>query len=355
VNVLPVVVGVGAIAAMFLILVVPHELGHFTAAKIFGVRVHEFAIGLGTRVWGFTRGGTRYAVRSLPIAGYVQLAGMEPGEYDEPDGFHRKPAFQRFLILLAGPVANLLVAALIMTVVLLGQVNDDPGKVKTVVAKSPAYAQGLRPGDSVRTVDGKPVRSSADILHEENATHGSPLTLVVQRPDGSRYTAVVRPAYAARSHQYLIGIGAAPVVGVGDAVVGGVTFPITATAVIVSGIAQLVTGAIPGGFFGPDGATGAIGIGALTYQAANQGLLDYLGLIALMSVALGITNILPIPALDGGRMVVVLLEKVRGRPFNRDRELAVQRAGLVALLALMVVIAFFDVQRIATGQFPGIR
>jgi regulator of sigma E protease len=123
----------------------------------------------------------------------------------------------------------------------------------------------------------------------------------------------------------------------------------------VSGIAQLVTGAIPGGFFGPDGATGAICIGALTYQAANQGLLDYLGLIALMSVALGITNILPIPALDGGRMVVVLLEKVRGRPFNRDRELAVQRAGLVALLALMVVIAFFDVQRIATGQFPGIR
>ena len=354
-NVLQAVVGVAAIAFMFLMLVVPHELGHFTAAKLFGVRVNEFAIGLGNKLFGFTRGGTRYALRSLPIAGYVQLAGMEPGEYDEPDGFHRKPALQRFIILLAGPLANFLVASLTITGVLLAQLNDDPGKVKSVVAKSPASAQGLRPGDSVRTVDGRQIRSTVDILHRENATHGVPLTLVVRRPNGSTYTAVVRPRYESRSKQYLIGISAAPVIGVGDAMVGGVTFPATATAVIVSGIAQLVTGAIPGGFFGPDGATGAIGIGALTYQAANQGLLDYLGLVALMSVALAVTNVLPIPALDGGRMVVVLLEKVRGRPFNRDRELAVQRAGLVALLALMVVIAFFDVQRIATGEFPGLR
>ena len=139
--------------------------------------------------------------------------------------------------------------------------------------------------------------------------------------------------YDAQQSQYLIGIRAARVIGVGDALIGGVSFPVTATGIIVSGIGQLVTGQIPGGFFGPDGATGAIGIGALTYRAANQGLIDYLGLIALMSVALGVTNILPIPALDGGRMVVVMLEKVRGRPFNRDRELAVQRAGLVALLA----------------------
>ena len=138
-----VLVGVAAIVAMFLILVVPHELGHFTAAKVFGVRVHEFAIGLGSKVFGFTRGGTRYALRSLPIAGYVQLAGMEPGEYDEPDGFHRKPALRRFIILLAGPMANFLVAALITTGALLAQLNA---------------AQGMRPGDSVRSVDGRPVK-----------------------------------------------------------------------------------------------------------------------------------------------------------------------------------------------------
>lgn len=347
------VVGVAAIVFMFLVLVIPHEFGHFTAAKLFGVRVHEFALGLGTRIFGFNRGGTRYNLRALPIAGYVQLAGMEPGEYDEPDGFHRKPALQRFLILLAGALANFVVAALITTGISLAMVNSDPGKVHTVIGNSPAYTQGIRPDYSIRSVNGKPVRSETDILHEEQATHGSPLTLVVARPDGSTFTAVVTPRR--QSGQYRIGISASPVISTQEALVNGVTFPYHASVLIVTGIAQLVTGQIPGGFFGPNGATGAIGIGTLTYEAANQGLLDYLGLIALLSVALGVTNILPLPALDGGRMVVVLLEKVRGRPFDRDRELAVQRAGLVALLALMVVIAFLDVQRIATGQFPGMR
>jgi regulator of sigma E protease len=101
--------------------------------------------------------------------------------------------------------------------------------------------------------------------------------------------------------------------------------------------------------------TGAVGIGALTYQQANQGFFNWLQLAALLSMALGLANLLPLPALDGGRMVVVLMEAVRGRPFDREREMAIQRAGLMALLALMVVIAFLDVQRIATGQFPGLK
>ncbi|MBO0682046.1 MAG: site-2 protease family protein [Candidatus Dormibacteraeota bacterium] len=347
------VVGVAAIVFMFLVLVIPHEFGHFTVAKLFGVRVHEFALGLGTRIFGFHRGGTRYNLRVLPIAGYVQMAGMEPGEYDEPDGFHRKPALQRFLILLAGALCNFVVAALVMTGVLLVQVNSDPGKVQSVIGNSPAYTQGIRPDDSIRSVNGKPVKSETDILHEEQATHGSPLTLVVRRPNGSTFTAVVTPRL--QSGQYRIGLSPAPVISRKDALVNGVTFPYHASVLVVTSIAQLVTGQIPGGFFGSNGATGVIGIGTLTYEVANQGLLDYLSLIAVLSVILGVTNILPLPALDGGRMVVVLLEKVRGRPFDRDRERAVQAAGLLALLSLMVVIAFLDVQRLATGQFPGMK
>ena len=102
---------------------------------------------------------------------------------------------------------------------------------------------------------------------------------------------------------------------------------------------------------GPEGATGPIGIGYITYHAATEGLVSYLGIVALLSMALGLANLLPLPALDGGRIVVVLAERLRGRPFDREREMAVQRAGLVALLALMAVIAFFDVQRIFTGAF----
>src|SRR5581483_2380745 len=120
-----------------------------------------------------------------------------------------------------------------------------------------------------------------------------------------------------------------------DAVVYGAEFPLQAAAGILGGIAQLVTGQVPGGIFGPQGATGPIGIAAITYESAQYGFADWLTVAAALSVALGLANLLPLPALDGGRMVVVLLEALRGRPFDREREMQVQRAGLVALLVLV--------------------
>src|SRR5712664_4882274 len=104
-----------AVAGMFLILIAPHEGGHFALAKLFKVRVIEFSIGAGTRLLSFTRGGTLYAIRLLPILGYVRMGGMEANDFDEPDGFHSKPHWQRIAILLAGPAANFLVAMLLIT------------------------------------------------------------------------------------------------------------------------------------------------------------------------------------------------------------------------------------------------
>jgi regulator of sigma E protease len=118
---------------------------------------------------------------------------------------------------------------------------------------------------------------------------------------------------------------------------------------------MLVTGQIPGGLLGSSGVTGAVGIGYITYESANAGLVYWVQLAALFSMALGLANLLPLPALDGGRLLVVIAEKLRGRPFDREREMAIQRAGLVALFALMILIAFLDVQRIATGQFQGLK
>ena len=154
---------------------------------------------------------------------------------------------------------------------------------------------------------------------------------------------------------FLIGIVVAAVVTPGDALCAGVTFPYTATVQMGSGLATLVTGQVPGGLLGPNGLTGAVGISYITYAYANQGVFYWLQLAAFFSMALGLANLLPLPALDGGRIVVVLAEKLRGRPFDREREMAIQRAGLVALFALMIFIAFLDVQRIATGQFAGLK
>jgi regulator of sigma E protease len=139
------------------------------------------------------------------------------------------------------------------------------------------------------------------------------------------------------------------------AVVTGVTFPFTAVVNIISGLSQLITGQVPGGLLGPNGVTGPIGIADVAAQSVDQGFDTYIFIVALLSVALGFTNLLPFLALDGGRMVVVLIEVLRRRPFDRTAELNFQRIGLVALLALAAVISFLDIQRIATGQFPGLQ
>jgi regulator of sigma E protease len=351
-NVL-VVVG---IAGMFLILIAPHEAGHFLLAKLFKVRVLEFSIGAGTKVLSFTRGGTLYALRALPILGYVRMGGMEAGDFSEPGGFHSKSPLQRIAILAGGPLANFIVAILLVTGLGLTQLNDDPGKVLRVVAASPAAQAGLRTGDSIQTVNGLTVSAPGFISKVENAgAPGAPLVLTGVHADGRAFTVTVVPVCATPGHCQ-IGVGVTGrLVTVQSAVSDGITFPIVAITGIVQGLDALVTGKIPGGLFGPSGLTGPIGIATITYESVNQGPPNYVFLVALLSVALGFTNLLPLLALDGGRIMVVIIEWLRGRPFDRNSELNFQRWGLVALLVLAAVISFLDIQRLATGQFPGIH
>src|ERR1051326_5692258 len=140
---------------MFLVLIAPHEAGHFVVAKLCKVRVIEFSIGAGTRLWSMTRNGTLYAIRLIPIIGYVRMGGMEAGDFNEPNGFHSKSPLQRIAILLAGPVANFLVASVLITGFSLTQLNSDPGKVVGVVNGSAAAIAGLRPGDPLPPLDGQ--------------------------------------------------------------------------------------------------------------------------------------------------------------------------------------------------------
>jgi regulator of sigma E protease len=346
-------VGALAVVGMFLLLIGPHEAGHFALAKLFRVNVLEFSLGMGTRLWSATRSGTLYALRLLPIGGYVRLGGMEPGDYETPNGFHSKAAWQRILVLLAGPGVNFLVAALIVTGLAFTQLNDVPGRVVSVVVDSPAYAAGIRPGDQIVSIDGHSNPNPQDVV--DAVANNSTVAVVVRHAGGSVETLSLAPQYNQAYGKRIIGLGTEGLFTPTDAVVTGVTFPYHTTIGIAGGIVDLASGRIPGGLLGPSGATGAIGIAVLTAQAANQGLTYWLYLLAVLSVALGIANLLPLPALDGGRIVVVLLEKVRGRAFNREREMQFQRFGLVALLALVAVIAYFDIQRLINHQFPGLK
>lgn len=348
-------VGALAVVGMFLLLIGPHEAGHFAFAKLFRVNVLEFSLGMGTRLWSATRNGTLYALRLLPIGGYVRLGGMEPGDYETPNGFHSKGAWQRILVLLAGPGVNFLVAALIATGLAFTQLNTVPGRVVGVVVPSPAYAAGIRPGDQIVSINGQGLRNSQDVVDAVGAHPDQALTVVVRHAGGSVATLTVQPEYNATYGRPIIGVDTEGIFAPADALLTGVTFPYHTVIGIAGGIYQLASGKIPGGLLGPSGATGAIGIAYLTSQAANQGFATWLYLLAVLSVALGLANLLPLPALDGGRIVVVLLEKVRGRAFNREREMQFQRFGLVALLALVALIAYFDVQRLINHQFPGLK
>ena len=351
-NWLLIAVGIGG---MFLILIAPHEAGHFLVAKLFKVRVIEFSIGAGTKLVSFTRGGTLYAIRALPILGYVRMGGMEAGDFDQPGGFHSKPPLHRIAILAAGPAANFLVAILLITGFGLTQLNDDPGKIQRVLAGKPAALAGLQVGDSIRTVNGRPVTAPGFISQEENAHPGAPLVLTGVHPGGRPFTITVTPICNPPG-TCQIGVGVAPrIVTVQSAVVDGVTFPFVAVGSIVQGLGALITGQVQGGLLGPQGLTGPIGIGAITAASVNQGPPTYIFLVALLSVALGFTNLLPLLALDGGRIVVVVIEWLRRRPFDRNSELNFQRWGLVALLAIAAVISFLDIQRIASGQLTGIH
>jgi regulator of sigma E protease len=279
------------------------------------------------------------------------MGGMEAGDFEDPNGFHRKSAWQRILILAAGPAANFLVAIFLFTGLGLTQLNSDPGKVVNVVPGTSAARTGVVVGDRITTVNGKPT-SPGYIRKVEDAAPGAPLTLGGVHANGQPFTYIVAPA-CDTNNRCLIGVGVAPVVTVQSAVTEGVAFPYRAVTEIVTGIWSLITGQVPGGVFGPQGFTGPIGIADVTVGAVNQGPQTYIFLVALLSVALGFTNLLPLLALDGGRVLIVILEVLRRRPFDRASELNFQRVGLATLLGLAAVISFLDIQRIATGQFPG--
>lgn len=347
------VIYVLGVAGMFLLLIAPHEAGHFFFAKLFKVRVIEFSIGAGTKLWSFSRNGTLYALRLFPILGYVRMGGMEADDLKDPAGFHTRSAWQKIVILAGGPAANFLVAMLIITGFQLTQVNSVPGKVVDVVAGSPAAGAGFRAGDSIQTVNGRTVVSPDEMRKQEDAAPGAPITVGGVHSNGQKFEYVVTPVCSQGICQ--VGVRIQPLLTAGAAISYGVTWPFQAVGGIVQGLWSLISGQVPGGLLGPQGLTGPIGIGAVTYSAVSQGPPSYLLLVALLSVALGFTNLLPLLALDGGRIVVVVLEWLRRRPFDRTAELNFQRWGLVALLAVAAVISFLDIQRIASGQFPGLR
>jgi regulator of sigma E protease len=341
---------VAAVLAVSLLIVV-HELGHHWAARRSGMRVERFSVGFGPVVASFRRGGTEFAVSALPLGGYVRIAGMSPGEDVDPGdraAYANQPAWRRFLVILAGPAMNYLTAVLLAALLLatVGLRGPDPSaRVGQVVPGWPAAEAGLRAGDRIVSVAGAPVADWKSLVAELQRSPGRPLTLEVERSEGGvaeRLTLTVTPRDVNGRGRVGVGQASAAQRAAGPAALGAGFERTNAFA-----FAQLAAfGAV---FRGTQGAelSGPVGIAQQLVSGARAGTEPFLALVWQISVVLAILNLLPVPALDGGRLVFLLIEIVTRRRVNERVEGIVHFVGFVALLALLLgVTVFGDLARL---------
>lgn len=328
------------------VLIIVHEGGHYLAAKWSGMRVSRFSIGFGPVVYKTgTRGETEFVVSLIPFGGYVAIDGMNPEDgtdQDDPAGYHAKPFFAKFGTILAGPLANYILAFLIFFgfFAFLYVEQMPPIRVTDVNAESPAAVAGLEAGDVLVGTEGQPFEAFDDVRDVIQASGGEPLRFLVRR-DGAEEVVEVEPKEVGGG--YLIGIRyegtgtrSRPLGVMRGAVVAGEKVAL-ATRNAFMGLAGLLTGQV-----GLDAVDGPIGIVKQLSDTAQKSAPGTLVMVAGLSVALGFFNLLPLPALDGGRLMFLLVGAIRRRPIEQRVESYIHVAGFLLLLGLILVVSYGD-------------
>jgi regulator of sigma E protease len=335
-----------AIAAVlvFGLLIFIHELGHFLVAKRAGVLVYEFALGFGPRLVGIRRGETEYTLRAIPLGGFVRFAGMDPQEeeVDAARSYQYKPVWQRMAVIGAGPIANFLLAVVLFAVVFMVQGLPVPTTVVAeVLPERPAVEAGFQQGDRIVAVDGRQVTTWDQLVSKIGARPGERLVFTVER-EGSLLDIPVIPEAEAGVGK----IGIAPEVrpesvGFFVALSGGFQYTVQITGLIISFLGQMILGQVP-----TDGVGGPVRIVSEIGNAAQLGLTPLLQMAAFLSINVGLFNLLPIPALDGSRLMFLAWEGITRRPLNPEREGMFHLVGFALLLLLIVIITYNDIARL---------
>ncbi|MGE4169232.1 MAG: RIP metalloprotease RseP [Candidatus Margulisiibacteriota bacterium] len=332
------------LALAFVILI--HEFGHMIVAKRAGVGVYEFSLGMGPKIFGKTIGGTLYTLRLLPLGGFVKLAGMDDEQSDSPPpaelNFYNKSWGRRFSVIAAGPVFNILLGFFIFVGIytLMGVPHTQPVLHK-IAQDSPAMKGGLLPGDRILTVNEIPVRSVEDDLIPaiHNSTH---LPLVFELKRGADILNItVIPEALDGGKQGLIGVvfetqweRLSPL--------AALSASIDATehnvGLVFKSLTMLITGKA-----GLKELAGPVGIVQITSYQLQRSIAAFFGMVAMISISLGVANLLPIPVLDGGHILFLIIEALRKKPLNKLWENRINTAAYVVLMALMALIVINDV------------
>ncbi|WP_371723477.1 RIP metalloprotease RseP [Isachenkonia alkalipeptolytica] len=321
------------------LLVIVHELGHFTVAKAVGIKVQEFSVGMGPKIFQKRKGETDYSLRGVPIGGYVKMEGEDESSEDERS-FSNKPILSRIAVLIAGSFMNFLLAIIILTGIFytIGVVTTD---IAGVSDDAPAYEAGIEAGDKIIAIDGETARTPSAVQNYINLSEEDQIQVTVERGEETlEKTVGVR--VDEELNRRIIGVEFDVEQSLGAAVAG--SFRETRT--IVVEIFNFFTRIFTGEADVSQEVAGPVGIVSLVGDATRAGFINVALLTAFISINLGIMNLLPIPALDGSRILFLLLEAVRGKPIDPEKEGMVHLVGFGLLIFIMLMVTYQDILRL---------
>jgi len=332
-----------AALAVFCVLIITHELGHFVVAKMSGIYVYSFNLGMGPKLFSFTKGETEYTIRLLPLGGSVMMMGEDDDTCDDdPRSFNRQAVWKRICTIAAGPLMNFVTAIVLFIIVfmMLGTASD-ANIIGGVIEGSAAQAAGLQAGDQILYIGDYLIEKWNDISPAIAAAGaGNPLDIVFLR-DGVQQQLTLQPYLDEASGNWMIGIQSSVArQSLSTAIKLGFMQTYLFTKEIIVTLGAMILGKTAVELSGPVGIVTVIG------EASTYGLMNVLLLTAYLSVNLGLLNLLPIPALDGSRIVFLAIEGLRGKPFDREKEGMVHAIGLMLLLGLMVLVTYQDIARL---------
>jgi regulator of sigma E protease len=339
------------IATVFVlgVIVLIHEWGHFMSARSIGIAVQEFAVGVGPAIWKKQGRNTLYSVRAIPFGGYCLFDPKVEGEdsRNRPLSFLKRSAISKIYVSMAGPAMNFVMAALLFTLLFsfIGVVVGYEPVVGEVQPDSPAAVAGVLPGDRVLAIEGEPLHMFQDISRFIAAQGGQrELAFLIQR-GGETLTLRMTPMPTPEGDRLVVGVSIDPSTVIWErmspieAVRSGMSQTFIMMRLLMEAIVQMATGKISVA----DNLSGPVSLAQIIAETASTGLIRTLQLTAFLSVNLGIMNLMPLPALDGGKVIVYLIEMVRRKPFSLAVEGWINTVGFALLLTLMVILTFKDI------------